>query len=184
MFYFQPENWGRWSNLTNIDQMGWSHQLGILLMGIWTPPRNWIDEWKSPIWKSWEFRSGVIGCTPIPTWAPYGKSLYKPHISWVLMDYNFFKNPYREQTGSTISTLLHEKINPKKWHIVFWVMQGFSNFLGLFQVIMANPHLTTPSSTWFSGIWLGWTGGLTTSWFVSKILLYYSGWFRNPAITT
>ena len=26
-FYFHPENWGRWSNLTNIFQRGWNHQL-------------------------------------------------------------------------------------------------------------------------------------------------------------
>ena len=27
IFYFHPENWGRSSNLTNIFQMGWNHQL-------------------------------------------------------------------------------------------------------------------------------------------------------------
>ena len=37
-------------------------------------------------------------------------------------------------SGSTISTLLHDKINPKDCQI-----QGFFNFLWLFQVIMANP---------------------------------------------
>ena len=44
--------------------------------------------------------------------------------------------------GSTIITLLHEKINPKNWQVASpLVMQGFSNFIGLFQVIMANPVL-------------------------------------------
>ena len=45
-------------------------------------------------------------------------------------------------TGSTIRTLLHGKINPKDWQVASpLVMQGFSHFLGLFQVIMANPEL-------------------------------------------
>jgi len=30
---------------------------------------------------------GIVGCTPIPTWAPYGKSLYISPISWVFMGY-------------------------------------------------------------------------------------------------
>ena len=41
--------------------------------------------------------------------------------------------------GSTISTLLHDKINPKIARYCPLVIQGFSNFLGLFQGIMANP---------------------------------------------
>ena len=45
----------------------------------------------------------------------------------------------QQWTGSTITTLLHGKINPKDWQVLSLVMQGFSNFLGLFQVIMANP---------------------------------------------
>ena len=42
-------------------------------------------------------------------------------------------------SGSTISTLLHDKINPKNCQVLSLVIQGFSNFLGLFQGIMANP---------------------------------------------
>ena len=30
MFYFHPENWGRFPILTNIVQMGWNHQLVII----------------------------------------------------------------------------------------------------------------------------------------------------------
>ena len=41
--------------------------------------------------------------------------------------------------GSTISTLLHDKIIPKIARYCPLVIQGFSNFLGLFQGIMANP---------------------------------------------
>ena len=45
-----------------------------------------------------------------------------------------------EISGSTRSTLLHGKIHPKDWQVASpLVMQGFSNFFGLFQVIMANP---------------------------------------------
>ena len=44
-------------------------------------------------------------------------------------------------SGSTISTLLHDKINPKDCQVASpLVIQGFSNFLGLFQVTMANPE--------------------------------------------
>ena len=47
-------------------------------------------------------------------------------------------------TGSTKSTFLHGKISPKDWQVASpLVMQGFSNFLGLFQVIMANPDDTS-----------------------------------------
>ena len=35
-FYFHPDPWGRWSNLTNIFQMGWNHQLAYL---------EWFDMW-------------------------------------------------------------------------------------------------------------------------------------------
>ena len=43
-------------------------------------------------------------------------------------------------TGSTISTLLHDRINPKDCQVLFLGdFSGFSNFLGLFQGIMANP---------------------------------------------
>ena len=51
-----------------------------------------------------------------------------------------FHGFHRCETGSTISTLLHDKINPKDCQVKKpLVIQGFSNFLGLFQVIMANP---------------------------------------------
>ena len=30
---------------------------------------------------------GIVGCTPGPTY-PYGKSLYKPYITWLFMGYN------------------------------------------------------------------------------------------------
>ncbi len=29
----------------------------------------------------------IVGCTPGPTY-PYGKSLYKPYITWLFMGYN------------------------------------------------------------------------------------------------
>ena len=45
-----------------------------------------------------------------------------------------------ERTGSTISTLLHDKINPKDCQVLSLDDSGFSNLLGLFQVIMANPR--------------------------------------------
>ena len=41
---------------------------------------------------------------------------------------------------------LHDRINPKDCQVKKpLVIQGFSNFLGLFQVIMANPGLQSPS---------------------------------------
>ena len=44
------------------------------------------------------------------------------------------------KTGFTISTLLHDRIKPKDCQVASpLVIQGFSNFLGLFQGIMANP---------------------------------------------
>ena len=46
---------------------------------------------------------GVVGCTPIPTY-PYGKSLYKPYITWVFMDEKFPKNPIREHQLNTMGT--------------------------------------------------------------------------------
>ena len=47
-------------------------------------------------------------------------------------------NPY---SGSTIVTLLHGKINPKNWQVASLLVmsRGFPIFLGLFQVIVANP---------------------------------------------
>ena len=47
---------------------------------------------------------GIVGCTPIPTWAPYGKSLYKPYRVGI---YGFF-NPQKslENTINTMGTLL------------------------------------------------------------------------------
>ena len=51
-------------------------------------------------------------------------------------------------SGSTISTLLHDKINPKDCQVLsLGDFSGFSNFLGLFQVIMANPVLVDISKT-------------------------------------
>jgi len=42
---------------------------------------------------------------------------------------------------STISTLLHEQINPKNWQLLsLGDFSGFSNFLGLFQVITGKPR--------------------------------------------
>ena len=33
IFYFQPQIWGKWSNLTNIFQRGWfNHQLGLFFL--------------------------------------------------------------------------------------------------------------------------------------------------------
>ena len=34
------------------------------------------------LWRSWNclISHGIVGCTPIPTSAPYGKSIYKPYI--------------------------------------------------------------------------------------------------------
>ena len=44
-------------------------------------------------------------------------------------------------SGSTIRTFLHGKINPKNWQVLnLGDGSGFSYFLGLFQVIMANPE--------------------------------------------
>ena len=60
-------------------------------------------------------------------------------------------------TGSTIRTLLHGKINPKDWQVASpLVMQGFSNFLGLFQVIMANPDQCTVFLSFFDPCFLGY----------------------------
>ena len=50
-------------------------------------------------------------------------------------------------------TLLHEKINPENWQVLRYcplVIQGFSNFLRFFQVIMANPV------TWFVFAFFNW----------------------------
>ena len=47
-----------------------------------------------------------------------------------------------DDQGSTISTSLHGEINPKDWQVLSLgdaVFLCFSNCLGLFQVIMANP---------------------------------------------
>ena len=50
---------------------------------------------------------------------------------------------YDTIAGSTIRTLLHEEINPKDWQVLSLDDAGFLHFffLGLFQVIMANPAL-------------------------------------------
>ena len=70
----------------------------------------------------------------------FAQKMYR--IYYRLSDHVFF-NPevvIGPQPGSTISTLLHDKINPKNCQVASpLVIQGFSNFLGLFQGIMANP---------------------------------------------
>ena len=44
------------------------------------------------------------------------------------------------EAGSTTSTLLHEKINPKDWQVFSLGDAGFLQFFGLFQGIMASPE--------------------------------------------
>ena len=63
----------------------------------------------------------------------FSQRLWPPENPWSLSRIG------RSWSGSTISTLLHEKITLKVDRKCPLVMQGFSNFLGLFQVIMANP---------------------------------------------
>ena len=59
------------------------------------------------------------------------------HENFLLFFACFFDDP---KSGSTIRTLLHGKINPKDWQVLsLGDGLGFSYFLGLFQVIMANP---------------------------------------------
>ena len=44
---FHPENWGRWSNLTNIFQRGWDHQLEKALDFLeWQQREQWSDKKK------------------------------------------------------------------------------------------------------------------------------------------
>ena len=64
--------------------------------------------------------------------------LVKP---WILRPMHFMwpcMNKWHRSPGSTRSTLLHERINPKDWQVLFVGDAGFLPFLGLFQVIMAN----------------------------------------------
>ena len=53
-------------------------------------------------------------------------------------------SPSHPKSGSTISTLLHDKINPKDCQVLSLGDSGFLQFLGLFQVIMANPRKLIP----------------------------------------
>ena len=73
-------------------------------------------------------------------------------------------------SGSTIRTSLHGKINPKDWQVASpLVMQGVSKFLGLFQVIMANP--------------VGWSWGMSTHFHREGMFLWLVGssWSRSAA---
>ena len=63
-------------------------------------------------------------------------------------------------SGSTISTLLNGTINPKDGQVASPLVQGFSIFLGVFQVTMAKP-------VWFLIIWDYWSlleMGAAVSW--------------------
>ncbi len=60
------------------------------------------------------------------------KNLPRHNTTKRLLTQEQIEEEMQDITGSTISTLLHDRINPKD-------CQGFSNFLGLFQGIMANP---------------------------------------------
>ena len=64
----------------------------------------------------WHFDRGrLVNCWPLPTWAPYGKSLYKPNIigvwKWVIIP----KNPWRTQYIPWVVVLVREVQNQLVW---------------------------------------------------------------------
>ena len=64
---------------------------------------NPIQKNKTSIHNSWSSQSGDSWMYPGPTY-PYGKSLYKPYITWVFKGYNPQESP--ENTINTMGTLL------------------------------------------------------------------------------
>ena len=58
----------------------------------WYPFRGWLD-------------------VPLPTY-PYGKSLYKPYITWVFMGFFIPKNPQREHQLDTVRVDVRERGTP------------------------------------------------------------------------
>ena len=145
-----------------VCQMGLKHQVewGLSALRSYThtqvmavtsfPVINFQQEHMNQRKKQLQRFSGICCYLSVPKsqsrWAmfPPRKLPSNYSVFWTLASPSIWVKDWVHISGSTISTLLlHDKINPKDCQVASpLVIQGFSNCLGLFQLIMANPEYT------------------------------------------
>ena len=133
--YFHPYL-GKWSNLTNIFQGGWNHQL----VHLYNFDMNVLHQLK------W------LKTLTTSFFSPFGNSSPSYHCRYFPQN-----NPCQESCGGWCGEagfmLLfergrHEKINPKDWQVLSSLGEGFLQFFRVVSSDYGKPHVGIDKTSW------------------------------------